>query len=222
MCGRFVRSSPISSIVDTFHVDSAAADLSASYNIAPSREILIINTSGQRELVKCRWGFLPPWAKDFSEGGMMINARAESLDRKPSFRAAFRKQRCLIVADGFYEWKRKDRKKTPYYVKLKSGGPFGLAGLYNYGKSPDGNGICGCAVITTEANALVSSVHDRMPAIVPVEKVGMWLDPSCEDLGALKEILVPYPPENMEMYRVSSRVNSGSIDSEVNITPMDD
>ena len=222
MCGRFVRSSPISSIVDTFHVDSVAADLSASYNTAPSREILIVNTKGQRELVKCRWGFLPPWVRDLPEGGGMINARAETLDQKPSFQAAFREQRCLIVADGFYEWKRKDRKKVPYYIKLKSSGPFGLAGLYNYWNSPDGSSICGCAIITTEANDLVSTVHDRMPVIVPREKVDMWLDPSCEDLAALKGILGPYPAEKMEMYRVSRRVNSAATDSEANIAPVDD
>jgi putative SOS response-associated peptidase YedK len=222
MCGRFVRSSPISRIVEMFHVGSVISGAVPSYNVAPSQEILIINDRGQRELVNCRWGFLPPWIKDISEGNRLINARAETVGEKPSFREAFKRQRCLIIADGFYEWSKKARKKVPYYLRLKSGSPFGFAGLYRHGTSPEGSKLCSCAIITTEANDLVASIHDRMPVIVPQEKVDIWLDPGFQDEEALKGLLLPYPSEEMEMYRVSGRVNSPGVDSADNIAPSDE
>jgi putative SOS response-associated peptidase YedK len=217
MCGRFVRSSPVSTLVEIFHAAPAPIEISQSFNVAPSQDIVIINNTGKRELIKCRWGFLPPWIKDLSDGSPMINARAETIDEKPSFKEAFKKQRCLIIADGFYEWKREKQKMIPYYIRLKTVKPFGFAGLYNYSSSPDGNTICGCASITTESNDLVASIHNRMPVIVPEEKVGMWLDPEFEDYEVLKAILCAYPSEEMEMYRVSDGVNSPKIDSENNI-----
>jgi putative SOS response-associated peptidase YedK len=128
----------------------------------------------------------------------------------------------LIIADGFYEWKRENRKKVPHYVRLKSGKPFGFAGLYNYWNSPEGDKICGCAIITTEANDLVASIHDRMPVIMPQEKVDMWLDPAFRDFESLKGILRPYPSEKLEMYKVSSRVNSPKFDSAANISPIEE
>jgi putative SOS response-associated peptidase YedK len=222
MCGRFVRSSPISLIVEIFHVGSVISSSSPSYNVAPSQEILIINDKGRRELVNCRWGFLPPWIRDINEGNRLINARAETVDEKPSFKAAFKKQRCLIIADGFYEWSKKQQKKVPYYLRLKSGKPFGFAGLYSQWTSPEGAKICSCAIITTEANDLVASIHDRMPVILPEEKVDIWLDPGCHNEEVLKDLLVPYPSEGMEMYRVSRRVNSPGFDSAENITPSEE
>jgi len=221
MCGRFVRSSPVSTIIELFHAAPASFELSSSFNIAPSQDILIINDTGKRELIKCRWGFLPPWIKDLSEGSPMINARAETIDEKPSFREAFKKQRCLIIADGFYEWKR-EKQKIPYFIRLKSGKPLGFAGLYHYSSSSEGNKICGCAIITTEANDLVASIHNRMPVIVPEEKIDMWLDPEYKDYVALKGILCAYPSEEMEMFRVSNAVNSPKFDSENNILPVDE
>jgi len=222
MCGRFVRSSPLTTIIEIFHASPASVELSPSYNIAPSQDIIIINETGKRELVRCRWGFLPPWIKDLSEGSPMINARAETLDEKPSFKDAFKKQRCLIIADGFYEWKRDSKKKIPYYIRLKSGKPFAFAGLYHYSALPDGKRICGCAIITTESNDLVAAIHNRMPVIVPEVKVDMWLDPVSEDYKVLKSILCPYPPDEMEMFRVSDVVNSPKFDSDRNILPMED
>ena len=219
MCGRFVRSSPVSTIIEIFHVSPASFELSSSYNIAPSQDVLIINDTGIRELIKCRWGFLPPWIKDLSEGIPMINARAETIDEKPYFKEAFKKQRCLIIADGFFEWEKKKQKKIPYYIRLKSGKPIGFAGLYQYSSYPDGNKICGCAIITTESNDLVASIHNRMPVIVPENKVDMWLDPSFQDYDALKGILCPYASEAMEMFKVSNTVNSPKFDSATNILP---
>ena len=222
MCGRFVRSSPVSTIIEVFHIAPASFELSSSYNIAPSQDILIINNTGKRELIKCRWGFLPPWIKDLSEGSPMINARAETIDEKPSFKEAFKKQRCLIIADGFYEWAREKPKKIPYYIRLKSGKPMGFAGLYQYSSYPAGNKICGCAIITTEANDLVAAIHNRMPVIVLEEKVDMWLDPEFKDYEVLKGMLCPYPSEEMEMYRVSNIVNSPKFDSGSNILPVEE
>ena len=220
MCGRFVRSSPVSTIIEIFHVSPASFELSSSYNIAPSQDILIINDTGKRELIKCRWGFLPPWIKDLSEGSPMINARAETINEKPSFKEAFMKHRCLIIADGFYEWERAKQKKIPYYIRLKSHKPMGFAGVYQYSSYSDGNKICGCAIITTESNDLVASIHNRMPVIVPEEKLDMWLDPLFQDYNALKDILLPYPAEEMEMFKVSTMVNSPKFDSATNIFPI--
>jgi len=220
MCGRFTRSSSVSTIVEIFDVDSPPPEVSASYNIAPTQEILIVNEKGQRELIKCRWGFLPSWMKELSEGSM-INARGETIDEKPSFKAAFKKSRCLIIADGFYEWMKEKAKKIPYYIRLKSGKPFGFAGLYNHWAAPDGQKICSCTIITTEANDLVASIHDRMPVIVPPNKIDMWLDPDFQDLTALKAILTPYPSDELEMFPVSRKVNSAKFDSAANIVPLD-
>lgn len=220
MCGRFVRSSPISSIIEIFNVESPPPEVSASYNIAPTQDILIINNRGKRELVKCRWGFLPPWVKDLSERSV-INARAETIDEKPSFKSAFKKQRCLIIADGFYEWKKENRKKIPHFIRLRSGKPFGFAGLYNQWTSPTGEKICTCVIITTDANDLISHVHDRMPVIVPQDKVDIWLDPDFQNFETLKEIFRPYPSEELEMFPVSSKVNSANVDSTVNTLPAD-
>lgn len=222
MCGRFVRSSPVTTIIEIFHASPASFELASSYNIAPSQDIIIINDTGKRELIKCRWGFLPPWIKDLSEGTPVINARAETIDEKPYFKQAFKKQRCLIIADGFYEWKRESKKKIPFYIRLKSGKPFGIAGLYHYSALPDGNKICGCAIIATKSNDMVAAIHDRMPVIVPEGKVDKWLDPASKDYKALKDILCPYPSEEMEMYRVSDNVNSPKFDSDKNILPMEE
>lgn len=222
MCGRFTRITPVSSIVEIYHAAPPSFELSSSHNVAPTQDIIIISDTGKRELIKCRWGFLPPWIKDISEANPMINARAETIDEKPYFREAFKKQRCLVIADGFYEWKRDKQKKVPYYIRLKSGKPMGFAGLYNYSSLSDGNKICGCAIITTESNDLVAAIHNRMPVIVQDDKVDMWLDPTCHDYEVLKDILRPYPSEELEMYRVSNAVNSPNFDSEGNIFPVEE
>jgi len=219
MCGRFTRITPASTIIEVFHASAPSFELAASYNVAPTQDIIIISDTGKRELIKCRWGFLPAWIKDISEANPMINARAESIDEKPYFKEAFRKQRCLVIADGFYEWRREKKKKTPYYIRIKSGKPMGFAGIYNYWASPDGNKICGCAIITTESNDLVATIHDRMPVIVPENKIDLWLDPGCKDYEALKGILKACPSEELEMHMVSNAVNSPKNDSEANILP---
>lgn len=221
MCGRFVRSSPIESVLRTFNVEVTSAVLAQSYNIAPTQEILIINTRGKRELVKCRWGLAPSWVRELSDGSVLINARAETLDEKPSFRELLRKGRCLIVADGFYEWKKEKGRKVPYYVRMKSRKPFGFAGLYSRWTSPERESFCTCTIVTTEANDLVAPIHGRMPAIISDDKVDIWLDPGFEDIDVLKGSLKPYPSEEMETFIVSDKVNSPQNDLASNIMPAD-
>jgi putative SOS response-associated peptidase YedK len=219
MCGRFVRITPIPVIAEKFRAKQMFADLAPSYNIAPSQEIVIINDEGVRQLVQCTWGFVPSWAKNFSIGNKMINARSETVAEKPAFRSAFKKKRCLVIADGFYEWKTEGKRKFPMYIRLKSKEPFGFAGLYNVWKAPDGNQLCTCTIITTEANEAVKHIHDRMPVILPRDKEDIWIDPTTEDKEALVGILKPYTSEEMEAYEVSTKVNFPQHNTYSNIKP---
>ena len=219
MCGRFVLSSPASVIAEEFHVDQYSLDLQPSYNVAPSQQIVIVRKEGVNKLAKCGWGFLPSWAKDPVEGRRMINARAETVADKPAFRAAFRDNRCLVVADGFFEWRKKGAKKTPLYIRLRSGMAFGLAGLYSVWTSPEGEKVCTCTIITTEANELLEPVHDRMPVIIPKDKHDLWLDPAEKDRDRLLALLRPYDPLEMEAFQVSSKVNLPSYNAADVIEP---
>lgn len=221
MCGRFVRSSSVEKISRIFGINEPSIDIEPSYNIAPSQTVIMIYNDGVRRLRLCRWGLIPSWAKDLSTSSAMINARAETVDRKSFFRAAFRKHRCLVIANGFFEWKRGQGGKKPMYIRLKSHEPFGFAGLYSMRKSPKGNESCTCAIITTVANDLLTPVHDRMPVIVPREAEDAWIDPDNHDISALKELLHPYRNAEMEFYQVSTQVNSPSLDSADNIQPVD-
>ena len=182
MCGRFIQITPIPKLVKRFKVKRLAPiDKGPSYNVAPTHQILIINHEGERQLIQARWGFVPSWAKGPSIGSRMINARAETISEKPAFRHAFKTQRCLIVADGFFEWKQEDNRKLPMYIRLSSGKVFSFAGLYNIWTSPEGAVMYTCTIVTTEANQLVKSFHDRMPVILPKNEEGLWLDPAVED-----------------------------------------
>jgi len=220
MCGRFVRITPIPVIANKFKAKQIFADLAPSYNIAPGQEIVIINDEGVRQLIQCTWGFIPSWAKEPSIGNKMINARSETVAEKPAFRSAFKKKRCLVIADGFYEWKTEGKRKFPIYIRLKSKEPFGFAGLYNVWKAPDGNLLCTCTIITTEANEAVKPIHDRMPVILPGDAEDMWINPATEDKEALVGILKPYPSEEMEAYEVSTNVNFPQHNTSSNIKPL--
>lgn len=220
MCGRFVRSSSLRSIAEVFGLDQPDLSFEPSYNVAPTQKILIINNEGRKQIVSCRWGYVPSWAKDIAIGNRMINARAETVATKPAFRSAFKKRRCLIIANGFFEWLSQGRRKVPIYIRLKSDQPFGFAGLYNTWISPEGEAVCTCTIITTEANELLSEVHDRMPVIMPRDKEDFWLDPKNGDFDGLLSVLRPCPPDELECYRVSSRINSPAYDSPENLTPV--
>ncbi len=222
MCGRFVLSSPLTLIAEAFRVRDGNGDLKPRYNIAPGQDILaVLCEEGARRLSRFRWGLVPSWADDPSIGNRMINARAETVAGKPSFRSAFGKRRCLIIADGFYEWRRQQgRRKSPVYVCLKSQEPFGFAGLYESWHSPEGPEIRSCTIITTEANDLLRPVHDRMPVIVAREDEDNWLDPAVPDKNRLLALLRPYPAGKMKAYDVSPRVNIPANDSPDNIKPL--
>jgi len=209
MCGRFVLQSAVDIISQIFKLGRIDMALSPRYNVAPGQEIAIVaEEGGARSLQSCRWGLVPDWAKDLSEGHRMINARAESVAEKPSFRPSFLRHRCLIVADGFYEWKSEGGKKKPVYVRQKNGKPMGFAGLFNRWTAPDGKQVCTGAIITTEANSLLMPVHDRMPVIASPDRYDLWLNPGVQDAARLLPVLTPCPPGILEMYEVSSRVNS--------------
>jgi putative SOS response-associated peptidase YedK len=220
MCGRFVRITPISVLSLKFKVEQVVSNLAPSYNIAPSQEIVIIKDDGVRQLVQSKWGFIPSWARDPSIGNKMINARSETVSEKPAFRSAFKKKRCLVIADGFYEWRAEGKRKFPMYIRLTSGECFGFAGLYNAWTSPDGVKTCSCTIITTEANETVQPIHDRMPVILPRDKEDIWINPALEDKEQLLAMLKPYPSEAMLAYEVSTEVNSPQFNSPANISPI--
>ncbi len=218
MCGRFVLFSTFEVIAQVFGLPAAGALPASSYNITPGRDVaIIVNDGSGRRLTTCRWGFVPPWGRDLAEGHKMINARAETVAEKASFRQAFHFHRCLVVADGFYEWKSEGGKKKPVYVKLRSGRPFGMAGIFNPWTSPEGEQICTGTIITTAANDTVSPFHDRMPVITAKDDVDLWLDPAVRETDRLLPVLRPYPDDELELYEVTSKVNSPKNDSPQNI-----
>lgn len=212
MCGRFTLTATVDQLIDRFDIEMflQEEEYLPSYNVAPSQSVLaVINDGTRNKMGFLRWGLIPPWAKDMSVGYKMINARAETLIEKPSFRNAYQKKRCLIVADSFYEWKRIDSKtKIPMRIKLKSNDLFAMAGLWENWKSPDGKSVYSCSVITTSPNELVQDIHDRMPVILNPEDEKYWLDPSITDTTKLNPLLKPLDHALMEAYEVSSLVNS--------------
>jgi putative SOS response-associated peptidase YedK len=192
------------------------------YNIAPSQPVAVVPNDGLLKLDYYVWGLIPSWAKDPSIGSRMINARGETLAEKPSFRAAFRRRRCLILADGFYEWQQTPggKTKTPMYIRLKSGEPFAFAGLWESWNSPDGSQVLSCAIITTEPNPLMAKIHNRMPVILPQAAHMPWLHSGEADTKALSALLKPYPAEEMVAYPVSKLVNSPANDVPAVIEPL--
>lgn len=211
MCGRFVRKTPLKELAEIFDA-TLEADLPPDYNIAPTAEIAAVLWHGrlhQRALVPVRWGLVPAWSKDSSGAAKMINARAETLAEKPSFREAYKARRCLIPADGFYEWKPgNEKQKQPVFIHLKSQQPLAFAGLYEHWKKPEGGWLSTCAVITTEANSKLQAVHHRMPVILTAEQQSLWLDPSQQDVHFLQSLLVPLPDQAVDFYPVSPQVNA--------------
>lgn len=202
MCGRFALVTDLNKIAGQFNAQNTLVDFKSSWDVRPGQRIpAVVQRGGQNMIESLLWGFIPSWAKDPSIGRRLINARAETVHEKPSFRAAFQKRRCLIVADGFYEWKQEGGKKVPWYFYLKSGEPFGLAGLYESWMSPEKKGMNTCAIITTEANQLMLPVHERMPVIVPREQEQTWLSEEIDDRAALLSVLSPYPDDGMDCKR---------------------
>ena len=213
MCGRYTLSTPVEKLAEEFGLVGQLPDLQPSYNVAPTREVPAVVSGGEgRRMVMLRWGLIPSWADDPGIGSRMINARSETVAEKPSFRRAFKKSRCLMLADGFYEWRKENGGKQPYYVRMKSGQPFAFAGLWESWNKGEGDEIHSCAIITTDANDLMREIHHRMPVIMPPEYYELWLEPAVREPERLLPLLEPYPAAEMEAYPVSRRVNSPSND----------
>ncbi|MFN8037113.1 MAG: SOS response-associated peptidase [Acidimicrobiia bacterium] len=217
MCGRFVSVSSPALVAERFQVDEVAVEAhEADYNVTPRSEIYVVREHPDhgRQLRLVRWGLVPSWAKDVKIGDRMINARAESLADKPAFRSALQKRRCIIPADGFYEWKRTaGRRKQPMFIHRRDGEPLAFAGLWAAWKNPadpDADWLRTCTIITTEANAAVEEIHDRMPLVLPESNWHRWLDPEVRDLEVVAGLLRPDAAEGAgvyDVYPVSDAVN---------------
>jgi len=206
MCGRFVLLTDLSVITESFDIRECACEYKTDKNISPGQLITAVIHDEKNRLANFRWGLIPSWAKDPSVGNKMFNARAETVSEKPSFKNAFKRRRCLIVADGFYEWQKCGKVKKPFYFSLKSGKPFGLAGLYESWTSPDCQQIQTCTIITTDSNELIMPVHDRMPVILSRNNESIWLNCENQNKKELMSLLKPYPAEEMEIEEVKTRL----------------
>lgn len=221
MCGRFTLTVPGEQAAPQFGLGPAGATLAPRYNIAPTQPVAAVRASESgRELALLRWGLIPPWAKDLSIGARMINARAETAAEKPAFRGAMKQRRCLILADGFYEWQTTGSGKQPFYFRVEGGRPFAFAGLWEQWRNHQGDQIHSCTILTTEANELVRPLHDRMPVILRLDDYERWLDPSLRDAAAVADLLAPYSPDAMETYPVSKAVNRVSNEGVELIAPL--
>ena len=214
MCGRYSLKSDPKKISSEFDLpEKEAQKIKPRYNIAPSQPVAALIREQTAKLEFLNWGLVPSWSKEPSIGARMINARQETLAEKPSFRGLLKSRRCLILADGFYEWKSLGKRKQPYYIRLKSQEPFSFAGLWSEWVSPDGSKIWSCTIITTQPNELMQEIHNRMPVILSRKAREAWLDPSNSQKEELLDLLKPYSAEEMEAFPVSTFVNSPANDA---------
>jgi putative SOS response-associated peptidase YedK len=222
MCGRFARTSSVETFAKLFDA-SAIDDLAPTYNIAPTHELLLARSApdGHRELVTLHWGLVPHWSQGPDPKYAMINARADSVATKPAYRDAFKRRRCLIAADGFFEWKQTGKTKQPYFVRLRGGQPFAFAGLWDRWAAAGQVPIDSCTIITCNANPLVAEIHERMPVILPPRLYDAWMNPDQKSTNALTALLKPYPDLLMEAYPVGLAVNSPKNDSAGLVRPID-
>ncbi len=216
MCGRFTLRAPPSVIAEQFSLFEVPL-LQRRFNIAPTQPVPVVRMTPQqaepqRQFVFLHWGLVPSWADDPAIGNRMINARAETAADKPSFRTALRRRRCLIVADGFYEWQKTGKRRQPMFIHRRDDRPFAFAGLWESWEGADHSALESCTILTTEANDLIRPIHDRMPVIVAPEDYGRWLDPAVEKPEMILPLLRPYPSAPMEAYPVSTWVNSPTRD----------
>ncbi len=220
MCGRFTLHFPIEILAKIF----ALTDLSGlvpRYNIAPTQAAAVVRSTGSaRRLDLLRWGLVPSWAKDISVGSRMINARSESLSDKPAFRNAVKFRRCIVPASGFYEWKAESSRKVPYYIHLSDGAPMGLAGIWEAWKTSESSSLETFTILTTSANPLIASIHDRMPVILRPDSYGLWLNKDVKNPEQLQPLYSPYPADLLTLYPVSTLVNSPMNDDSACIDPL--
>ena len=215
MCGRFTLGATAATLAAQFDLANVPT-WTPRYNIAPTQEVLVVlqpSPQANREARLHRWGLIPTWAKDPSIGNRMINARAETVATKPAFRRAFKERRCLLLADGLYEWQRQERRKQPFYIRLRDGRPFAFAGLWEHWEGSEGMAIQSCTILTTTSNEVVGRIHDRMPVILGPTDYDRWLDPSIQESTVLQTLLRPYPADEMTAYPVSTLVNSPANDN---------
>jgi len=209
MCGRFTLVTDPEKLMSRFQLQEIPFDLKPRYNIAPGQQIhAILADGGRRRIGQLRWGLVPSWAQDDKIGYKMINARAETLRQKPVFRRLFERKRCMIPADGFFEWKQMDGRKQPMRITMRDGEPFAFAGLFDTWTAPDGQKLHTCTIITTRPNEVVADIHDRMPVILRPEDEDLWLDREKYDPDLLQSLLVPFDPGQMRAYPVSTIVGS--------------
>ncbi len=222
MCGRFTLAASAEMLSDRFEVPNMKElNIEPGYNIAPSQRILsIIHDGEKRRAGYLKWGLVPSWSKDPKIGNKMINARVETASEKPAFRQAFKQRRCLIIADGFYEWQKIGDKKTPMRIQLESGAPFAFAGLWEKWQPEVGETLYTCTILTRAANEFMKPIHSRMPVILPQQAEGGWLDPKIQDPRHLQQLLEEFPEDNLEAYEVSDMVNSPRNDTPQCIRPI--
>lgn len=222
MCGRFTLTPHAAEILDAFPELAPPDDVVPRYNVAPTDMLLTVTErDGRRAMERLRWGLIPSWAKDSRIGSTLINARADALDSKPAFRNAFKKRRCLVLADGFFEWRKEGTKRRPFYFRVADARVFAFAGLWEVWKDPQGVWVPSCTIVTTEPNDLVRPLHDRMPVILPRDAYDDWLNVELLDDRRLGSLLMPYPADKMTMREVSSRVNSVRNDDPACIAPLE-
>lgn len=222
MCGRFTLKTPAPTLLSHFGLTDMP-ELPPRYNIAPTQPIAtVLVLTGDREFRLMRWGLVPSWAKDLSIGNRMINARAETVAEKTSFKKALKERRCLIMADGFYEWDQKGKVKQPYHIVRKDNTPLAFAGLWDRWQSPEGEPVESCTIITTTANDVVGAFHERMPVILEPSDYDLWLNVEIHDPNELLPLLKPYPSESMVAYPVSTLVNSPANDHPDCLKPVDE
>jgi putative SOS response-associated peptidase YedK len=208
VCGRFTLRTKAEVLRAELDLAELPSDLTARFNVAPTQPVAIVPNRVPRRLGLVRWGLIPFWAKDPSIGNRQINARAETLLDKPAYREAFAQRRCLVVADGFYEWKKEGKRKIPIFIHRPDDAPFAFAGLWEVWRAPDGSKIASCAIVTTEPNDLLRPIHDRMPVILPREAWEKWLAPGAAPPRDLLALLRPSPSDFLTTTVVSTYVNT--------------
>jgi putative SOS response-associated peptidase YedK len=215
MCGRYTITITLEELMMRYFADLPAVPFHLPrYNVAPTQLVpAVVNDGKRNRLGLLKWGLIPPWADDEKGGARMINARAETLEERPAYRDAYRRKRCLVPSDGFYEWKKEaGGTKRPHRIVLRGGGLFSMAALYETWTAPDGRKVSSFSIVTTEPNPLMAGIHDRMPVILRPEDEALWLDRQVQDPARLRGLLVPYPADEMEAYEVGKRVGSPAHD----------
>lgn len=221
MCGRFALHHATAEVAEHFGAEQLSIELAPRYNIAPSQPVAVVRQRGVRSLDACKWGLVPSWAKDPKIGNRMINARAETLAEKPSYKSALKRRRCLIPASGFYEWRREgEEERIPTYIHALDESLLALAGLWEEWRSPEGEALHTCTILTTQANAFMAPIHARMPVILPPAACEQWLDQEQQDLEPLLALLQPWAGDELASHAVGRQVNAASFDEPSCIQPV--